>query len=197
MPIVEKYGIFSHTSVRSLAGRQFSSQQSFQNRRLRHLSLEGELRLADGGRTVQIEIGLQTQLQLSSGAEAGPIDASGSFSLETVLETQPGKLVVIGLAATATATGMRATTNLLGMNEKHSRAITLTQAAIEDLRTVDYDDIIPGSKSTEDGFTTTWTIQGSTPGPGMKLITATTSWKWRDEQQNYTLHTVYSRISPN
>ena len=101
---LEKYGIFSHTSVRSLAGRQFSSQQSFQNRRLRHLSLKGELRLADGGRTVQIEIGLQTQLELSSGAESGPTDASGSFSLETVLETQPGKLVVIGLAPTGDET---------------------------------------------------------------------------------------------
>ncbi len=106
-------------------------------------------------------------------------------------------LVVIGLAASATATGMRATTNLLGMNERHSRAITLTQAAIEDLRTVDYDDIVDGSSTTEDGFTTVWHIQGSTPGPGMKLITANTSWKWRGETQNYTLHTVYSRISPN
>ncbi len=106
-------------------------------------------------------------------------------------------LVVIGLAATATATGMRATTNLLSMNEKHSRAITLTQAAIEDLRTVDYDNIVDGSSSTEDGFSTVWTVQGSTPGPGMKMITATTSWNWRGETQEYVLHTVYSRISPN
>ncbi len=106
-------------------------------------------------------------------------------------------LLVIGLAATATAKGMRATTNLLSMNEKHSRAITLTQAAIEDLRTVDYDDIVDGSNSTPDGFSTVWLVQGSTPGPGMKLITATTSWNWRGETQEYVLHTVYSRISPN
>jgi prepilin-type N-terminal cleavage/methylation domain-containing protein len=106
-------------------------------------------------------------------------------------------LVVIGLAATATATGMRATTNLLGMNEQHARAITLTQAAVEDLRTVDYENMLPGSSSTDDGFTTVWTIQGNTPGPGMKLITATTSWNWRGKEQSYTLHTVYSRISPN
>ncbi len=105
-------------------------------------------------------------------------------------------LVIIGLSAAATATGMRATTNLLAMNQKLTRAITLTQAAIEDLRTVDFDAVVPGGSSTDDGFATSWTVQGGNPGPGMKLITAKTSWQWRGEIQNFTLHTVYSRINP-
>lgn len=105
-------------------------------------------------------------------------------------------LVIIGLAATATAKGMRATTNLLAMNEKLTRAITLTQAAVEDLRTVEFDAVVPGGSSTDDGFYTSWTVQGGNPGPGMKLITATTSWQWRGETKNFRLHTVYSRINP-
>jgi prepilin-type N-terminal cleavage/methylation domain-containing protein len=106
-------------------------------------------------------------------------------------------LVVIALGATATATGMRATTNLLGMNEKHARAITLTQTAIEDLRTVDYDAIGSGSSATEDGYSTNWSVEANNPGAGMKFITATTTWNWRGETQSYRLHTVYSRVSPN
>jgi prepilin-type N-terminal cleavage/methylation domain-containing protein len=106
-------------------------------------------------------------------------------------------LVVIALGATATATGMRATTNLLGMNEKHARAITLTQTAIEDLRTVDYDAIASGSSATEDGYSTNWSVEANNPGAGMKFITATTTWNWRGETQSYRLHTVYSRVSPN
>jgi len=106
-------------------------------------------------------------------------------------------LVVVALAATATATGMRATTNLLGMNEKHARAITLTQTAIEDLRTLDYDAIASGNSTTTDGYTTAWAVQANNPGAGMKFITATTTWNWRGQTQSYRLHTVYSRVSPN
>ncbi len=107
-------------------------------------------------------------------------------------------ILVVGLAATATATGMRATTNLLSANELHAEAITLTQQAIEDLRTVSYDVMAGGSRVSSDGrFTTSWQVQDGNPGPGMKFITATTNWAWRGTPQTYTLHTVYSRITPN
>lgn len=107
-------------------------------------------------------------------------------------------IVVIGLAATATATGMRATSNLLGANSLHGKAITHTQAALEDLRTVGYDDMTSGSSVSADGkFTTNWTVVEGSPGPGMKFITAVTTWDWRGETQSYALHTVYSRITPN
>ncbi len=105
-------------------------------------------------------------------------------------------IVIVGLAATATATGMRATTNLLGANGLHARAITLTQEAVEDLRTIDYDSMVSGS-SVDGDFTTNWTVAAGNPGPGMKFITATTTWDWRGMGQSYTLHTVYSRITPN
>jgi len=107
-------------------------------------------------------------------------------------------IVIVGLGASATATGMRATTNLLGSNTLHIRAITLTQQAIEDLRTVDYDSMVDGTSASADGkFTTAWTIAAGNPGPGMKFITAETTWDWRGMTQRYALHTVYSRITPN
>lgn len=120
-------------------------------------------------------------------------DGTAGFTLIEVLVA----LLLITLAASATATGMRATTNLLGMNERHARAITLTQSAIEDLRTLDYDSIASGSSSTNDGYLTQWAVQSNSPGAGMKFITATTTWNWRGKPQAYRLHTVYSRVTPN
>ncbi len=115
------------------------------------------------------------------------------FSLIEVLVA----LVVVALAASATANGMRATTNLLGMNQMLARAITLTQTAVEDLRTADFDAIASGYSTTDDGYVTNWEVQADMPGAGMKFITATTSWAWRGKAQSYRLHTVYSRVSPN
>lgn len=122
-----------------------------------------------------------------------PIHMQAGFSLIEVMVS----LLVIALAASATASGMRATHNLLGMNERHSRAIALSQTAIEDLRTVEYDGITSGASSTDDGYVTQWTVQANSPGAGMKFITITTNWNWRGKPQQYRLHTVYSRVSPN
>lgn len=106
-------------------------------------------------------------------------------------------ILVVGLAATATAMGMRATTNHLGSNELHARAIALTQAAVEDLRTVRYADMVSGSTSSGDGFATVWNVEEDNPAPAMKLVSVTTSWYWRGIPQKYKIQTVYSQVTPN
>ncbi len=107
-------------------------------------------------------------------------------------------IVVIGLAATATANGMRATTNLLGENSLQGEAITLAQEAVEDLRTVRYEDIANGSRTTADGiYTVTWTALTNNPEIGMKFITVTTAWKWKGQPRSFVLETIYSKITPN
>ncbi len=121
------------------------------------------------------------------------IEQQKGFTIVEVLVS----LMIIGLAATATATGMRATTNHLGSSELQARGIALTQEAVEDLRTLSYDTMQAGSTTTTDGFRTAWTVEADNPEPMMKLITATTTWNWRGEEQTYTIHTVYSQVTPN
>lgn len=94
------YGMSSRWSVRSLAGEMFRSHQEFQGRRLDKLTVEGQVRLADAGRTAQISLGVEVRVRFSEAAVDIAEDQRGSFQVETTLETQPGKLVVVGLAPT-------------------------------------------------------------------------------------------------
>lgn len=105
-------------------------------------------------------------------------------------------IVVIGLAASATANGMRATTNLLGENSLQGEAITLAQGAMEDLRTLRYEDIGNGSRA-EGVYTVAWTALANNPETGMKFITVTTSWQWKGQPRSFKIETIYSKIIPN
>jgi len=107
-------------------------------------------------------------------------------------------IAIIGLAATATARGIRATTNLLGENTLYDEAITHGQEVMEDLRAVRYEDMASGSRVSDDGiYTISWNVVPNNPGHGMKFVTVTTAWKWKGETRSYVLHTVYSKITPN
>lgn len=106
-------------------------------------------------------------------------------------------ILIVAMAATATAIGMRATTNHVGSNELHARAIALTQEAIEDLRTQSFGDMVSGSSATSDGFNTIWQVVDDNPAPEMKLVSVTTSWQWRGAPRQYQIQTVYSQVTPN
>jgi hypothetical protein len=97
---LDGYGVFSHWSVRSLAGENFMSNQQFVQRRMRGLSVEGSVRLVDGGKNAQIELSLSVSMALDDTDDESKQTSSGSFNLDTLLKTQPGKLVVVGLAPT-------------------------------------------------------------------------------------------------
>lgn len=118
-------------------------------------------------------------------------DESG-FTLIEVLVA----VVILGLAAAATASSFRGTTNLLGENSLHEQAIGAAQAAVEDLRTIPFEKIESGTETSDDGLflITTEVIDGS-PEPGMKRIIVTTSWEWKGEARSYELQTIYSRLT--
>jgi len=94
------YGASSRWSVRSLAGEEFRSSQDFKGRRLDRLTVEGRVRLVDEGRNAQISLQMEVRVALEDATAERPEPGRGSFEVETTLETQPGKLVVIGLAPT-------------------------------------------------------------------------------------------------
>lgn len=94
------YGASSRWSIRSLAGEKFRSSQKFDNRRISHLAIGGTVRLVDEGRNAQIELEVQLRGYLADATAERPEPQIGSFEVETTIETQPGKLVVLGLAPT-------------------------------------------------------------------------------------------------
>jgi type II secretory pathway pseudopilin PulG len=111
--------------------------------------------------------------------------------------------VVAMLAGLATVSLMTANSRFLVLNEERSDAIRQAQEVLEDLRTVAYGDIEPGSRTSDDGrYAVVWTVEegpvlssGGASEEGMKLITVIVSWDWHGLPQRYELLTVYSEIS--
>jgi type II secretory pathway pseudopilin PulG len=120
----------------------------------------------------------------------------------TLIEVMAAFCVAM-LAGLATVSVMVTTTRFLTLNEEHSDAIREAQEVLEELRTVAYDDIEPGSRPSADGrYNAVWTVtegpvlsSGGAAEDGMKLITVTVTWDWHGKQQQYQLSTVYSEIS--
>lgn len=113
----------------------------------------------------------------------------------TLVEVLIG-LVVVGLAAAATATTMRSAANFVGENATHVEAVALAQAAMEELRTVPYEEIESGGRTSEDGrYAISWKVDADSPETGMKAVAVQTGWTWKGEPRSYVLKTVYSRIS--
>ena len=118
--------------------------------------------------------------------------SDGGFTLVEVLMA----LMLAAMVGGAVTSSVVFTTNIVGENTLASEAITLAQSAMEDLRTVAYDDIDAGSEMSPDGqFTITREVLDDTPGPGMKEIEVIVTWEWKGQPRLYALHTVYSQIN--
>ncbi len=116
----------------------------------------------------------------------------GGFTLIEVLMA----MVLTALVGGAVTSSIVFTTNTVGENTLASEAITLAQSAMEDLRTVTYDDIADGTTMSPDGqFTIERIVLDDTPGAGMKEIEVTVTWNWKGQPRQYALHTVYSQIN--
>lgn len=116
----------------------------------------------------------------------------GGFTIAEVVVA----MFVMGVVGAAVASSMVFTSNLVGENTLAAEAIAQAQKAIEDLRTLAYDDIASGSGTSPDGrFTIARQVHEDNPEAGMKLIDVTVSWTWKGQARTYVLHTVYTQIT--
>ncbi len=113
----------------------------------------------------------------------------------TLIEVLVG-LLVLGLAAGATAMTMQSTANYLGENRKAVAAISLAQGAMEELRARPYDEISSGTQPmSAEGVSVFWLVSPDTPERGMKKVTVKATWYWKGTPRLYELQTVYSKIT--
>ncbi len=115
----------------------------------------------------------------------------------TLVEVLIG-LLILGIAATATALTMQSAANFVGENKMHVDAIALTQETMEGLRSLRYEEITSGGKMSDDGrFSISWDIQPNTPEAGMKAVEVSADWVWKGNPRSYVIKTVYSKITRN
>ena len=115
----------------------------------------------------------------------------------TLVEVLIG-LVVLGMAATATALTMQSAANFVGENAMHIDAIAQAQETMEGLRALRYEELASGSKTSADGrFSISWSVQQNTPEEGMKAVDVSANWLWKGRPRSYVISTVYSKITRN
>ena len=115
----------------------------------------------------------------------------------TLVEVLVG-LLVLGLAATATALTMQSAANFVGENAMHVDAIAHAQQTMEGLRSLRYEELSSGSKTSSDGrFSISWDVEDDTPEPGMKSVDVGADWVWKGSPRSYVIRTVYSKITRN
>ena len=105
-------------------------------------------------------------------------------------------MFLMGVVGAAVTSSMVFTSNIVGENTLYGDAVARAQKALEDLRTLAYDDITSGSETSPDGrFSIVRLVHDDTPETGMKLIDVTVSWTWKGQARSYVLHTVYTQIT--
>jgi prepilin-type N-terminal cleavage/methylation domain-containing protein len=120
---------------------------------------------------------------------------SAGFSLVEVLVA----MVVFMISAAAVSSLMFHSTSFVSRNNFMSQAITCAQAALEEIRTQDYDDIVTTSGKTCSGdgvnFNVAWSVSVDDPDAGMKTINVTVSWSEKGAAKSYAIHTIYSSVT--
>lgn len=113
----------------------------------------------------------------------------------TLIEVLAAMLLIALIGGSVTAS-MVFTTNVVGENGLYDQAIVLSQQALEDLRTYDYDDIVSSTTTSSDSvFTIKRTVTDNSPESGMKSIEVKTTWKWKGKARSYVLKTIYCQIN--
>lgn len=89
---------------------------------------------------------------------------------------------------------------MVAENSSSSQAITVAQRVLEDLRTLDYEDIEDGSFSyiwaaKNKTFTASWSVYEDDPEAGLKTIIVTVTWDGKGGTKSYETQTIYSQIT--
>ena len=104
---------------------------------------------------------------------------------------------IFAIAAAAIAAQMVHSTAMISQNAQASQAISIAQQVMEDLRTLEYDDMESGEdtvvwKGKE--FDVVWDVSEDEPQPGVKTVVVTVSWEDKGETKIYETRSVYSQI---
>jgi prepilin-type N-terminal cleavage/methylation domain-containing protein len=102
-------------------------------------------------------------------------------------------LVASGVAALSVSSLRHTTAN------KHGTAATvLAQEQLENLRSLDYPNILPTSSSTNVGgqlYTVTTGVLTDAPTAGMKQITVTVTWTGPEGPKSYAIQTIFTAVT--
>lgn len=110
-------------------------------------------------------------------------------------------LVAMGLfAVTAAAMGQLLAQHirLQGTNGTTTAAITLAAREFEDMRALDYNDMVSRSSSVTAGaitYTVQTTVVADSPEPNLKSVTTRVSWAEPTGPQAYTAYGIFSDIT--
>jgi len=101
---------------------------------------------------------------------------------------------------TASGVGALATSSLRNTirNQHGTAAAMLVQQQLENLRGLDYADVLPGSTSTTVAglsYTIATNVLTDSPAAGMKTITVTVTWMGPEGSHSYAVQTIYTSIT--
>jgi prepilin-type N-terminal cleavage/methylation domain-containing protein len=106
-------------------------------------------------------------------------------------------LALFGIASAAIGTLLTQHIRTQGSNMTQTTAIAIASRELEDLRSLDYDDIVSRSSTQVFGgltYTLTTAVADDVPAAKMKSITATVTWTEANGPQTYTLDAIYTAV---
>lgn len=117
----------------------------------------------------------------------------GASLLEVLAAMSLFGLVASGVAALSVGSLRHTTAN------KHGTAATvLAQEQLENLRSLDYPNILPTSSSANvngQAYTVTTSVLNDAPTTGMKQITVTVTWTGPEGPKSYAIQTIFTAVT--
>lgn len=108
-------------------------------------------------------------------------------------------MTIFAIVSLAVAKLMVDATAMVSRNAAASQAITFAQLVMENLRTVEFEDMESGSETYVDDtgrqFNATWTVTINNPEVYLNHIVVTVSWEDKGETQYYELKNILTQVS--
>lgn len=108
-------------------------------------------------------------------------------------------MTIFAIVSLAVSKLMVDATVMVSRNAAASQAIAFAQLVMENLRTVEFEDMESGSDTFVDGkgrqFDVVWTVTKDTPEVYLNHIVITVSWEEKGETQSYELKNILTQVS--
>lgn len=118
----------------------------------------------------------------------------------TLIEVLVG-MVIFAISSLAVTSLMANHSQLVSLNSQSSEAIALAQDKLEDLRTMNFTNLVSNSAPPVNkkgiAYTTSWTVQQNTPAANMTTLTVTVAWNHKGVAKNYVAKSIFSSVTPS